>query len=141
MRFSTPLPVRKPGEGSYFTVRWYYDTDQPDWVHFQIPGVARAATGQVSLQQPDLRVRDHFYIPTEALFRGRYQEEAKLGVYVAPYGELEMQICLPWLSGEVFVPMLSVDRFCGQIEQARIQVMGVPAVGSTIPEIWPDLAS
>lgn len=126
MRFSTPLPVRKPGEGSYFMARWHYDTDQPDWVHFQIPGV-----------------HDPFYIPTEALLRGRYQEEATRGVYVAPFGELllEMEICIPWLSSEVFVPMLSVHRFCGQIEQAQIQVMGAPAVGSTIPEIWPDLAS
>ena len=124
MRFSTPLPVRRPGEGSYFTARWHYDTDQPDWVHFQVPGV-----------------RDPFYIPTEALLRGRYQEEATRGVYVAPFGGLEMKIGLYWLSSEVFVPLLAVDRFCGQIEQAQIQVMGAPAVGSTIPEIWPDLAS
>src|SRR5690606_36998708 len=124
MRFSTPLPVRKPGEGSYFTARWHYDTDQPDWVHFRLPGV-----------------HDPFYIPTEALLRGRYQVEAKWGGYVAPFGGLEMKIRLYWLSSEVFVPPLAVDRFCGQIEQAQIQVMGAPMVDSTIPEIWPDLAS
>jgi len=123
MRFSTPLPVRRPGEGSHFTARWHYDTDQPDWVHFRVPGV-----------------HDPFYIPTEALLRGGTRRNSA-GCVRGPVRRAGDEDRIPWLSSEVFVPLLAVDRFCGQIEQAQIQVMGAPTVGSTIPEIWPDLAS